>query len=859
MAAQAPPATRSTEPPLAHRYRFDRYELDTSERLLYRDGQPVGVGARAVALLTTLVHRSGRLVTKAELLERVWPGLVVEENNLQVQVSALRKVLGAGMIVTVPGRGYRFVEPLVDAPLACADPASLAPATPPALPASRVDPPPALPAQARRLVGREADQAALDELLPAALITIVGPSGIGKTALALAAAHRWCSHQAGAAWIDLADLRTPEQVASAVSQSLGLSPASDDPVQALVWSLKPLKLLIVLDNAEQVIEAVASLVSTLLAQAPGVRVLITSQVPLKVDGERVFRLGPLSVPPAQASVQEALSHGAVALFVDQVQALDRRFELQPEHLRDVVELCGRLDGLALAIKLAAARVPLLGLPGVTQRLNERFRLLSSQQGGLAPRHQTLLAALDWSHGLLSHGEQVMFRRLAVFAGGFPLSLVSILGEGGGERMDEWQVLETLGALVDRSLVAVEGSDRPRYRLLDSMREYAELKLADSGEQAHLQAHHARAVAALMDAAHHAHWDEPDAAWLARHGSDIDNVRAALDWATANDPALAVDLMGASGPLFHLLGLATEGRERAQALQDAADALGTQAAARRFWLEFSRLHWGVDNARMCGWAQRASDACREAADARGLYLAMRCMAVSGRLSTDEAAALLRDMAALEQADWPARLLCERLQAEVGVLRTMEHMADARRVCQSLLVRAQAAGLDGVMSAGLSDLAAICLALGDTEAALRVSQQILVRARHRRDHFVVHALAIVACVAFVRSDLPQARTTLGELVDASRIRAWEGLGRYAGLLALLAALEGRHEAAARLLGHSEEAARQIGSRDVLAVYAAARAHAAVQDALEPVVLHRLIEQGRHLDPESACIWGLASPLD
>ncbi|MBH2016671.1 MAG: helix-turn-helix transcriptional regulator [Burkholderiales bacterium] len=869
---------------MAHRYRFDCYELDTSERLLYRDGQPVGVGARAVSLLTTLVRRHGRLVTKAELLDLVWPGLVVEENNLQVQISALRKVLGARMIVTVPGRGYRFVEPLagsLDLPASSPtwpppgvpvaresahesahEPASAPPRVPSPTPSRPLvfDALSVLPVQATRLLGRERDQAALDALLPAPLITVVGPSGIGKTALALAAAHRWRADRPdGAAWVDLADLRTPDQVVVAVSQSLGLSAAGGEPVHTLAWSLKPLKLLIVLDNAEQVLDGVVALVTALLAEAPGVRLLVTSQVPLKVDGERVFRLGPLSVPSPQAGVDEALTHGAVALFVDQVRAIDRRFQLQPEHLPAIVELCERLDGLALAIKLAAARVPLLGLPGVTQRLGERFRLLSGQQSGVPARHQTLMAALDWSHGLLSASEQAMFRRLAVFAGGFPLCLVSILGEdhGGGERMDEWQVLDTLGSLADRSLVTVEGSDRPRYRLLDSMRDYAELKLADSGEQARLQRHHAHAVAALMEAAYQAYWQEPDAAWLARFGCDIDNVRAALDWAGLHDPELAVALMGACGPLFLLLGLAPEGRRRGHALLSVADAMGPQPAARRYWLEFSRLHWGVDNASMCAWAQRAGAAFREAGDARGLYLAMRCMAGSGMLSPDEARGLLRDMAALEQADWPARLLTQRLLAEVSVLRALEHMADARRVCQTLLVRAQSAGLDGVMSAGLSDLAAICLALGDTDAALRVSQQILARARNRRDNFVVHALAIVACVAFVRSDLPQARATLSDFVAACRIRSWEWLGLYAGLLALLAALEGRHEAAARLLGYTDQACRHVGSRDVLAVYAWSRAHAAVQDALEPTVLQRLLDQGRQLDPESVCTWALGQP--
>lgn len=841
--------------------------------MLYLDGQPASLGGRAVELLIALAQRHGRLVTKAELLELVWPGLVVEENNLQVQISALRKVLGAPTIVTVPGRGYRFVAPLQrdhaagpvparawrvgEAESVQGPQATLPPGRRQQAESATAEPLSVLPMQPQRLWGRERDLEALDALLPAPLVTLVGPAGIGKTALALAAAHRWRADRPdGAAWVDLASLGSGGCVVTAVSQALGLPVSGVDPLGMLTAALRPLKLLLVLDNAEHVLEAVATLTRAVMASAPAVRMLVTSQVPLRVDGERVFRLGPLSIPPAGVSVDEALLHGAVALFVDQVRAVDRHYVLQPDQVDAVAELCERVDGLALAIKLAAARVPLLGLPGVLQRLDERFRLLAGHSTGVPDRHQTLMASLDWSHGLLSPPEQALFRRVAVFAGGFPLSLVTILGEGPSPegRLDEWQVLDTLGALVDRSLVSVDGDEAPRYRLLDSMRDYAGLKLQASGEQPVLQAHHARAVADLMDGAYEAYWLSSDAAWLGRFGCDIDNVRVALDWAQHHDPHLAVRLQGAAGPLFLLLGLAPEGRLRGRQVEALAEGLGEDLAATRYWLEHSRLHWGVDNAVMLACAQRAAQASRSANDARGVYLALRCVAGSGMLDRDAAVALLREMAALEHPDWPARLLTQRQMAEVGVLRSLEHMADARRVCQNLLVRAQAAGLDGVMSAGLSDLAAISLALGDTDAALRISQDILTRGRHRRDNFVVHALAIVACVAFVRSDLAQARATLSDFLAASRSRSWEWLGLYAGLLALLAAMEGRHEAAARLLGYTAQTYRTLGSRDVLAVYAWSRAHAAVQDALDPTVFQRLLEQGAALDPESVSAWAL-----
>lgn len=848
---------------MAPRYRFDGFELDTSERLLYRDGQPVGLGARAIALLTALLGRPGRLVTKTELLDRVWPGLVVEENNLQVQVSALRKVLGAHMIVTVPGRGYRFVQAVEsDAPVH-ADPtlAARAPRAPRAWHThAAAEALSVLPPLSTRLLGRERDLEALDELLPAPLITVVGPAGMGKTALALAAAHRWqVDRTDGSAWIDLSALHDPAQVVSAVSQGLGLAMSPDRACAALVDALRPMAVLIVLDNAEQVLEAVSELAAAVLAGAPGVRLMVTSQVPLSVAGERVFRLGPLAVPDEDASLREALAHGAIELFIDQVRAIDRHFELQPAQLPEVIQLCRRLDGLPLAIKLAAARVPLLGLSGVLQRLDERFQLLARQQVGVPNRHQTLQAALDWSHALLEPAEQALFRRMAVFSGSFPLALVSILGHAGpaAEALDEWRVLDTLGALADRSLVVVEGGDQPRYRLLDSVRDYALIKLAATDELADLQRHLAHGMADLLDTAYETYWSTSDADWLGRHAADIDNVRLALDWATAHDPTLGVRLMGAAGPLFLLLGLAPEARSRGEALVQGASGMGVTTETTRFWLEGSRLHWGVDNARMLAWSQRAMDGARLVRDARGVYLGLRCQAGSGLLNAEQAREALREMARLESSAWPPRLLTQRLLAEVGILRGQERMADARRTCQGLIVQAQASGLDGVLSAALSDLAAICLALGDTDGALRVSQQILARSRHRRDNFVVHALATVACVAFVRGDLAQARATLLDFTVASRSRHWEWLGLYSGLLALLATQEGRFEAAARLLGYVDRQQPLLGSRDVMGVYARTRARAAVNDALEPTVLRRLQELGTQLDPESVCAWAFGVP--
>lgn len=377
-------------------------------------------------------------------------------------------------------------------------------------------------------------------------------------------------------------------------------------------------------------------------------------------------------------------------------------------------------------------------------------------------------------------------------GSFPLSLVPVLGQAGptGQALDERRVLDTLGALADRLLVAVEGGEQPRYRLLDSVREYALLKLVASGEQASLQRHHAQAVADLLDVAYDTYWSSSDADWLGRHAADIDNVRLALDWATQHEPTLGVRLLGAAGPLFLLLGLAPR-------LAAAASLWWPQ---HRPWASCPRRPGSGSKAAGCtgAWTTRgcwksgpsAPSTVRAWPAMPGASSSVSAARGSGLLNGAQAREALREMARLESSDWPPRLLTQRLLAEVGVLRGQERMADARRTCQGLILQAQAAGLDGVLSAALSDLAAICLALGDTDGAVRVSQQILARSRHRRDNFVVHALATVACVAFVRGDLAQARASLLDFTAASRSRSWEWLGLYAGLLALLAEQEVLH---------------------------------------------------------------------
>jgi DNA-binding winged helix-turn-helix (wHTH) protein len=335
--------------------RFGRFELQAHERRLLVDGRAAVLGARAFDLLLALAERSGRLVDKTTLMELVWPGVVVQENNLAAQMSALRKVLGDEVIATVPGRGYRFVA-RVEASAAMAAPAPAA-AQPPALRTN-------LPGELPVLLGRSSELNLLGALIDRhRLVSVVGAGGIGKSLLTqhvLAARRGAYAH--GVCWIELGAVNDAAALPGAVAAALGVDGGHGDALAALVSAVSSLTMLLALDNAEHLLADVAALCRALHDAAPGLRLVVTSQAPLRLVAEQVLRIDPLAVPEAALPPVDALRFGAVALFAERARAVDRRFEVTDANAADVIETCRALDGLPLAIELAAARAPLLGLP-----------------------------------------------------------------------------------------------------------------------------------------------------------------------------------------------------------------------------------------------------------------------------------------------------------------------------------------------------------------------------------------------------------------------------------------------------------------------------------------------------------------
>ncbi|CAN7516726.1 MULTISPECIES: ATP-binding protein [unclassified Variovorax] len=531
--------------------------------MLLEDGLPVRLGSRAFDLLTTLVERAGEVISNAELIARVWPNVVVEPGALRVHLAGLRKVLGDGRegqryIVNVPLQGYCFVA--VVTRVRASDTVGQLPRRDAAAPAlvSAVDSDAPmgvpLPAQVARLIGREEVVADLLRELPLRrCITLVGPAGMGKTTVALAAARQIAPEFAHhAVFITLAPLNDTRLVIDTVISALGVEALAVDPLRGLLAYLRERRLLIVLDNCEHVIAAAAELAEALLAGAPGVYLLATSREPLRIQGEWVQRLDALKVPPTleRLSTHDMMRYSAVELFVERVRAGLDRFELGEAELQPVVEICRSLDGIPLALELAAAGVERLGVRGVAAHLGNRMALLTRGRRTALPRHQTLRAALDWSYALLSSEEQVLLCVLSIFRGRFTR-------EGALDVMRDWgfaDVDDLLYNLVSKSLLTSDISGEVvQYWLLETTREYAAALLESRGETGRVAQRHAEHMLDWADAALQRRAQLADGDWLGLHAHLIEDVRAALQWSiSARDIRLGVALAGASAPLWFAL-------------------------------------------------------------------------------------------------------------------------------------------------------------------------------------------------------------------------------------------------------------------------------------------------------------------
>ena len=484
----------------AARVLFGPFELNVLERCLKKADEVVPLGARAFDILATLVGCAGEVVGKAELIARVWPDVTVDEGSLRVHLSALRKALGDGQfgrkyVANVQGRGYSFVAPVTRQ--AAGDRKPGAPVYGSNLPAALPD-----------MVGRDAVVSQIRSRLGAErLITILGTGGIGKTMVALAVGHKASDDFPGAVvFADLSVLASREQIATTLASAMGLTVQTGDAEEALLAFLRARRALLILDSCEHLIEQAAQVADRILHCAPGVCLLASSREALQTAGEHVFRLEPLECPPERPgqTVDELLSYPAARLLMERVSARGVDLALGADDVPFMARICRSLDGIPLAIELAARAAAVFGVRDLAAGIASRLDWLKLGRRTADPRHQTLRATLDWSHDVLSAIERAVLRRVAIFTGRFSLEAALTVADhdgGNGDGATGSEIACALASLVEKSLIASRiDFQRVSYRLFDTTRSYALEKLDASGEHDAIARRHASFLAGQAECA-----------------------------------------------------------------------------------------------------------------------------------------------------------------------------------------------------------------------------------------------------------------------------------------------------------------------------------------------------------------------
>lgn len=784
-----------------HALHFEGFVVLPGERRLLAGGEPAKIGSRALDLLLVLLASRDRVVSKDELLERVWPGLVVEENNLSVHVSQLRKVCGPQVISTVPGRGYQFTAASVAADgrghaagrvreRGGADEFA-------ADPGLRAAPRGNLPASLPPLLGRDAE---LDEVLgmleAGRWVTITGAGGMGKTRLAEMAGMQTAARMP--AWlVELASVNDPRFVPNTVAQTLGTTIVDTQrPLDSICAALQGQPALLILDNCEHLLAAVTLLCCELLRELPLLRVLVTSQELLRGTGEAVYKLGPLTLPDPQ-DMGSAAQTGSVRLLRERVRALSRHFEISAENIHDAAIICRQLDGLPLAIELAAGRVPMLGLAGVRARLGQMFRLLTGDARVRLRRHQTLRAALDWSFQLLLPAEQALLCRLGAFTGTFSVEGVRQIADDLGS--DEWEVLDTLGSLIDKSLVQVKGVDRPRYLMLETTRAYALEQLATRGDTRDALSRHARATQRVCALATRRR--DTQAIW-----DEIANIRAAFAWAMSNEETeLAVALVNVSSVVLALGGLVGEVVQRLVEVEPCVTERLPRPLAAQYWQWLGRF--GNDGrlpARRCVAAlQVAEGLFRELANHRHVHACLR-MRAEALVEQGDVAGARQAVDCARQLETDASPMADRmrrLRIEAKILEGEGSFPAAVQRLEQALEMARLADIQRYVATLMQDMGQTLLHAGDAAGAQRCFRAVVDDAH--RD------LSVTLAVAYARMGLATALLAQDH-PSAARAAALEAvpLLRSCGILLahsevfawLLAAL-GQRRCAGRLLSTAD----------------------------------------------------------
>jgi predicted ATPase/DNA-binding winged helix-turn-helix (wHTH) protein len=831
-------------------YEIGPFRLDPAAGVLSHGGQPMALGLRAVAVLTALVKQPNEYVRKESILDAAWSGVVVEEGNLPVQILAIRRALaqapgGEHWVETLPRRGYRFVGPV-----AVVDDSAAQLGGERRIRSN-------LPVPLTSFIGRERELVEVKRLLPGKrLLTITGVGGIGKTRLALQVASEVTEAYDDGVWlVELASITDPTLVPTSVAQVLGVQEKGTTPLtQTLCAHLKARQLLLILDNCEHVLPACTTLASTVLSSAAEPTILATSREPLHVAGEQTYALRTLSLPDPSATLETIGRSEAVQLFVERAQRQVPDFALTAARVPAVAKICTHLDGIPLALELAAARIRSLSVEQINMRLYDRFNLLTSKTGTALPRQQTLRATLDWSFDLLGAQERAVLQRLAVFAGGFTLEAASSVASD--ETIDEFVVIDLLAQLVERSLVVADTTDDgARYRLLETTRSYALEKLAETGETDGIKCRHAQYFRARLERASDEQLRMSQVGWRAIYLPELDNVRAALDWAlgAGGNPAIGIALAGAAAPLWTMLSPMEEAVRRLEvALAQVARETPASDQA-RLWHSLGLVLGTSAPVRAVEASERATSLYRSLGDATGLGLSLlrlgRMRVFMGRFA-DAEPVFAEAWPSLERTGLPrVRAAYHR---ELGSLKMLTgDLASARTHFEKALTLFRDAGAESSALAMLLNLGDMTRALGDLDGALARFREAVTLMRTSplltRD-LLGHCLTNLAGVYTERGELAEALAAAREGLPLKE--AGTGWGEL-DYLALRAALVGKVADAARLAGYEDAAfAAKQTPRQPNEMRARARLQTLLREKLVPDELERLLAEGAKMTGDEAC---------
>jgi len=789
--------------------RFGRFAVLPQSRQLFMDGQVCEIGGRAFDLLMVLIDRRGEVVSKREIIDLVWPDTYVDDVNLRVQIVTLRRALGADrdMVKAVPGRGYLF-DTEVSAMYGKSDGGEpLVEGAEPDLAAARIN----FTRPTHALLGRAAELAELETMIgKSRMVTLTGCGGVGKTRLAIELGLRLASSFPDrVSLIDLAPLRDGASIISTTAAVLGVEIRSlETAVEAIAGAIGQRQLLI-FDNCEHLAGDATGFIAALLDRAPGLAVLATSQEPLHHPSGSRYRLEPLAVPPLGAV--EISTYAATELFCERARLADRRFMVTASNTGQVAQICRRLDGIPLALEMAAARLPLLGIEGLLGALDARLKVLKTPAHIDDARHQTLRSMVEWSHGLLDTDERRVFRRLAIFPSSFSLEAAADVAGEKGE--DHWDLVDTLGRLVEKSLMTVEGNDPPRYRLLETLRLFAREQLTASGEYEVIAERHAQFFADLFVAAYDLLEQVQTLQWLQRYSPELDSVRAALAWglASPDHKNIVVRLAGASSTLYWLSARASEGicgLDQAVLLID--DETPPRDAA-RLHERIGSINQNIDNSRSRAAYEQAVIFCRKLDDKPRLASILSSLGVNlARSGRSEEAKLMLDEALqiLSATDNKAALFA--ITARLGLLaRLGGDNAGARGHCERALDLAREFGDDFREVYLMGTLAEIEFEEGSVDRAIALAREATTRLRTNKAHGVLrHMMINFASYLAFGVDPSEARVYAEEALLAQRDTGGELLRCCLQLWALLAALDGQYSEAARLIGYVDAASAEAG---------------------------------------------------